>query len=102
MTKKDGVLVVLAALGLLVVGGLGWWGLGQATLLLLPVVATLLLLIVLVEGYRRLSAQVGDSSRHHTSQRQQDYRQLEALVSLLFTLQPHQPLPPTRGWAVSP
>ena len=38
MTKKDRVRVVLAALGLLVVGGLGWWGLGQATVLLLPVV----------------------------------------------------------------
>jgi len=56
MTKKDGVLLVLAALVLLMVGVLGWWHLGQATLLLLPVLAALLLLMVLVEGYRRLSA----------------------------------------------
>src|SRR5262249_34784759 len=31
-----------------------------------------------------------------------DYRQLEAFVSLLFTLQPSRPLPQTRGWAASP
>jgi hypothetical protein len=86
MTKKDGALVMLAALGLLVVGVLGWWRLGQATLLLLPGLATLLLLVVLVEGYRRLSAQLRDHHRNYAYQCQQDYRQLEAFVSLLFTL----------------
>jgi len=102
MTKKDGALVVLAALVLLMVGVLGWWHLGQATLLLLPVLAALLLLMVLVEGYRRLSAELRDYHRRHESHRQQDYRQLEAFVSLCFTLQPRLPLPQTRGWAASP
>jgi predicted O-methyltransferase YrrM len=35
-------------------------------------------------------------------QQAMDYRQLEALASLLAVLQPRAPLPPFRGWAVGP
>jgi predicted O-methyltransferase YrrM len=43
-------------------------------------------------------AAIEDLARHHTA----DYRQLEALASLLAVLHPRVPFPPFRGWAVSP
>ena len=39
-----------------------------------------------------------DLRRDHTA----DYRQLEALASLLAVLRPRAPFPPFRGWAISP
>jgi predicted O-methyltransferase YrrM len=70
--------------------------------MLLLILAAMLILAVLGEGYRRLSQALSDTQRHQASQRQQDYRQLESFLSLLFTLQPRLPLPHTRGWATSP
>jgi hypothetical protein len=61
MTRKDRVLVLLASTVLLGVGALGWWLLGEVTLMLLLVLAAMLILAVLGEGYRRLSQALSDT-----------------------------------------
>jgi hypothetical protein len=67
-------------------------------LLLLPVLASILLLIALLEVYRRLR----EARRSDAEQRSRDYSQVEALFSLYFTLKPGGALPRTRSWAASP
>lgn len=49
----------------------------------------------ILETYRRLQAQV-------LGRLDNDYRQVEALLSLQRLLEPRRPLPPLRGWAISP
>lgn len=102
MTKDDSVVILIATLFLVGVTALGWWVLGPAALVLLPVLSTIPLLVVILRVYRRLSAQLQGEYRDHEFQRQQDYRQIESFVSLLFALKPTFPFPSTRGWAISP
>jgi hypothetical protein len=102
ITKKDGALVLIASILLLVVGVIGWLLLGEATLIILPVLSTILILLVLLEVYRNLRKELSDKHRNQEHRRNQDYRQIESLFSLFFTLKPSLPLPNTRGWAASP
>jgi Methyltransferase domain len=101
-TKKDGALILIASILLLVVAVTGWLLLGEATLIILPVLSGILILVVVLEMYRRLSAELSEKDQNQEYQRNQDYRQIESFLSLFFTLKPSLPLPDTRGWAASP
>src|SRR5215510_16062551 len=102
ITKKHVGLVLIASLSLLGVGVIGWWLLGEAALMILPVLSVMLTLMVLLEVYGRLSEKLSETYRSLEQQRNQDYRQIESFFSLCFTLEPRLPLPNTRGWAASP
>ncbi len=85
--KIDLLFVGVAGLGLLMIGFLGWWLVGA------PIVVILLSLgIGLI-----LLAQVEIDRRH-----KQNYRQIEAMLSVLALLRPKLPLPQMRDWAISP
>ena len=71
---------------------------GPGAALLLPVLFSVLLLIALLEVSRRFR----EGHQREAEQRQWDFRQIDALFSLFFTLKPDRPLPATRGWAASP
>jgi Methyltransferase domain len=102
ITKKDGALILIASILLLVVAVTGWLLLGEAALIILPVLSGILILVVVLEMYRRLSAELSEKDQNQEYQRNQDYRQIESFLSLFFTLKPSLPLPDTRGWAASP
>jgi hypothetical protein len=102
VTKKDGALILIVSILLLVVAVVGWLLLGEAALIILPVLSAILMLVVLLEVYRRLSEELSEKHRSQEYQRNQDYLQIESLFSLFFTLKPSLPLPNTRGWAASP
>jgi len=69
---------------------LGWAVLGPVVLVLAISGALVVSLAVQLESYRRL--QIAG----------RDYRQVESLFSLFSSIQFKHPLPPMRGWAISP
>ena len=126
ITKKDISLVFSASILLLAVIIAGWLILGETVLFVSAVLSNVLILLVLLEVYRKLSKNEDyqhnnwDEAKEQAStvvlteesgnapkenrdyQLNQDYLQIEALFSLFFTLKPSLPLPNTRGWAISP
>lgn len=126
ITKQDIALVSIASILLLVAIIAGRLILGETALFFSPVLCTAITLFMLLEIYRRLSDNQNyrqnswDESQGQTStvitsprsanetnqdrdyQPNQDYLQIESLLSLFFTLKPSLPLPNTRGWAICP
>jgi len=98
LTKPDAALVLIVSLLLLLVAVLGRSLKGDAALLLLPNLSAVVILVVLLELYRRL---VELSVGHHR-RRTRYYRQIESLFSLFFTLRPSLPLPSTVGRTALP
>lgn len=91
ITKIDKLLILSTSILFLAVGVVGWLVVGTVALMLLPALSAILTLAVLLELYRRSQEQW-----------RQDYRQIEALFTLFFTLKPTLPIPDMRGWAASP
>jgi len=108
ITKKDGALIAVAAVLLLAVAAAGWLLLGEAALVIAPVLSAIVMLVVLLEIYRRLEKgknmefALKQYDRKHDRALRQLYHQVESLLSLFFTLKPELPLPDTRAWAASP
>jgi len=102
ITKKDSAHILSASLSVLAVTAIGWSLIGEAALIILPALSTFLILFGLMEVYRRLYEEHRNSRRAQDYQRKQEYRQIESLLSLFFTLKPDFPLPDTRGWAAAP
>lgn len=104
LSKKDWAFLAIVSLVLAVLVALGQLVLDQAGAFVVPV-GTVIILATLVAIYRRLLAPLQEQARkwkdlRHTQH--QDYRQLESLVSLVSVLDVRCPLPPMRGWAISP
>src|SRR5262245_33036140 len=91
--NTDIALVLGAGLLCLAVSVAGWVLVGEVALVLPPILSAMLVLVVLLEMYRR-----------RLSERDLLilYQQIESLCSLLVTLKPSLPLPEMRGWAASP
>ena len=91
LRNKDKILI--AALTLLFITGstIGWLVMHQEVLLLSLTMMLGLLLTVQIENYRRIRYRL-----------QQSYQQIESLIYLFSTLKFRHPLPPMRGWAISP
>jgi len=91
LRNKDKILI--AALTLLFFTGstIGWLVMHQEVLLLSLTMVLGLLLTVQIENYRRIRYRL-----------QQSYQQIESLIYLFSTLKFRHPLPPMRGWAISP
>lgn len=101
-TKKDSALVLTASILLTTVAVVSRWLVGEATLVILSILSPIVVLIALLELYRRLSEEYLEYYQKAENQRDQLYRQIECLFSLFFTLKPTLPLPDTRGFAASP
>lgn len=127
ITKVDIALVLFCAVLLSAAGVAMWWWKGWTGLAVLPVLAVMLLAVLLLEMYRTLIAELEDRQarmmqaiaesasrigraaaelreelKNHEDRRIRDYRQIESLFSLFFTLEPGMPLPDMRGWPTSP
>ena len=101
-TKKDYAFLI-ATLALLLAIGFAVLSLaGAAVIIVVPAVAAVLVLGVVLEVYRRLSEDARRFEERHDEQQLQNYRQIEALFSLFFTIKPALPLPEMRAWAGSP
>jgi len=88
--------IVAGGVALVYVAGMiaGWLLIGQ--LVLVPALAVIVGLLVALqfEVYRRLQRDLREG--------QHAYEQTEALFSLFASVRVRQPLPPMRGWAISP
>lgn len=102
MTKKDGGLVLALSIFLIIAAIVGRKLFDDSILIYMLVVNAVLVLAALLEAYRRLHVEQIEIFREQEVQRYQDYRQLESMLSLFFTLKPNLPIPDTRGWAASP
>lgn len=101
-TKKDYALLAAALVLLLAIGYVAWSLAGAAAVIVVTSVAAVLVLGVLLEVFRRLNADARVFQERHDEQQLQNYRQIEALFSLFFTVKPAVPLPEMRAWAGSP
>jgi predicted O-methyltransferase YrrM len=81
-----GALSALALLGGLWFGEMVVWG----------------VLVVLVAGLFMVQFALLNRSRHESDQREHVYLQIEALLAVYASLPIASPLPPMRGWALSP
>lgn len=102
LTRRDSALVFGESILLTSVGFVGWWLVGETALVILSILSPILILVALLESYRRLSEEFLDYHEKAENQRDRHYRQIESLFSLFFTLKPSLPFPDTRGFAASP
>jgi hypothetical protein len=96
------VLILSASLSILAMAVVGWSVIGEVALVILLALSTMLMLFGLVEVYRRLSEELQNGWRTQNCLRNQDYRQIESLLSLFFTIRPEFLLPEMRDWGASP
>lgn len=101
-TRKDYAVLATVLLLLMAAGFAAWSLAGAVAVIVVTSVAAVLVLGVLLELYRRVNAAARRFQERHDEQQHQNYRQIEALFSLFFTLKPALPLPEMRAWAGSP
>lgn len=94
LKKKDILIVTILSLLFLLGSILGWLVIRQAAFFFALTVLVGLLMITQVENYRRIQSVLQQSEN--------DYRQIESLFYLYSTLRFQHPLPPMRGWVISP
>ncbi len=102
ISRKVAAVIIGATLVSLATSVILWLALGQAGMVVAPPLLTGALFLAIACVHSRLRA---DQTRYHRSlleKTSNDYRQLEALSSLLWTLTPDLPLPRMRGWSASP
>ncbi len=98
ISKRHYTTISIGSIILLIAGVIGRLVLGDFALVILLIISTILVMYLLLEIYERLS----EEHRSQDSQRTNDYRQVEALSSLLSVVKPSLPLPAMRVWAASP
>ena len=102
IARRHAAILSLASIFVLAGTLFAWSLLDEAALIILAILSELVVLVVILEVYRRLSAKLSEKQARFECQLNHDYRQIESLFSLFFTLRPTVPLPNTRGWASSP
>jgi len=102
ISRKAATVVIGATLVLLAASVVLWRFLGEAGIVVGGALfgGSVLLALAYVDSHLRTQ----QAKYHHAliEKTTNDYRQLEALSSLLWTLTPDLPLPRMRGWAASP
>jgi predicted O-methyltransferase YrrM len=102
ISRKVAAAIIGATLVSLAVSMVLWWAFGQVGMVIAPALLAGTILLAIACVHSRLRA--GQTKCHSTllEKTGNDYRQLEALSSLLWTLTPDLPLPRMRGWSASP
>ena len=98
LTRNDVLLIVGAIAFLMFVTLIAESWIGEAAFGVALWLAVLIVLLGLVETFRRVRSDLQKTNENI----RQDYNQLESLFSLFFTLGPNAPLPETRAWTASP
>jgi predicted O-methyltransferase YrrM len=106
---RDILLIGGAVLFLLGLGILIWLPLGSRALPIWLTAWAALILFVQIAIYRRQQESYQEvvtllirQFKQIQQMSQQDYRQIEALMSMMQLLKLHRPLPPMRNWSISP
>ncbi|MBW4521330.1 MAG: class I SAM-dependent methyltransferase [Scytolyngbya sp. HA4215-MV1] len=121
--KQDSALVLGIFVILITVGGVGWKIIGEPIFIVLLALAIAILLVILLEIYRRLSEELRNIGQTQNSQitqyfqqlevqqtqhfqqlelqQKRHFQQIESLFSIFSTLKLNLPLPYTGGWAAS-
>jgi len=102
VSGKSAAVIIGGTLASLAVSMVLWQFLGEPGILIALALFTGSILLALAHVHSHLRSQ--QTKCHHSliEKTGNDYRQLEALSSLLWTLTPDLPLPRMRGWAASP
>jgi predicted O-methyltransferase YrrM len=76
----------------------------DAELVWLPAIAaaSIGLALIVLETYRRLQIQVKEAAAESSESLKATFHQIEALLSVIHTIEPTFPLPATRTWSASP
>ena len=94
--KRSDVLNALVAAAILgIVSAAAWLVIGVAAVLVAIALATLILLLTAFEIFRR-------DYYYSQTKADNDYNQIEALLSVFATIKPELPFPAMRHWAASP
>jgi hypothetical protein len=109
ITKREYAIIFGVSFLMISIGVFGWLYIGIDILIILVIFLTVLILVSLMEFNHRVSESFKNQQNLFISvqksledQQDQNYRQIESLFSIFFTLKPRIPLPETRGWAASP
>ena len=100
--RKDAMLLLLLLIILSIISIFAWRVFGTVVLVFLPILSLVILLGVFFEVHRRQAGIRREAQKKDSNLKKQEFRQIESLISLYFTLNPSVPLPHTRGWAASP
>jgi predicted O-methyltransferase YrrM len=102
ISRKVATIIIGATLASLAVSITLWWVFGDAGIVIALALFSGSILLALACMHSRLRAQQIRCHYALIEKTSNDYRQLEALSSLLWTLTPDLPLPRMRGWSASP
>ncbi|MGE5295988.1 MAG: class I SAM-dependent methyltransferase [Solirubrobacterales bacterium] len=102
ISRKVAAVIIGATLASLAASLILWQLLGQAGIGIASALLTGLVLLAIAYAYGRLRAYQAKCHNTLLEKTDNNYRQLEALSSLLWTLTPDLPLPRMRGWSASP
>src|SRR6185312_8411157 len=100
--KKDRTFLLATAALFVAIAIAVWFFAGQGAAIILIVITEIVLMFAVLEVYRRLSKEHLNYSENEDEKRKREYRQLESLLSIFFTIKPDLPLPDTKGWAAAP
>jgi len=98
LKKRDITKAIAAFLLFLALSLLGWQILGECAFFVSLAILAAMVWLLVMENVRSGQALARDLSRQQMSH----YRQTESLFSLFSYLRPAHPLPPMRGWIISP
>lgn len=98
LTPKDIGLIVFIALALLIALVWGWFHVGPIILAVVLPLTVGGVVAIQLSAFRKII----DHQSRSAADAQNNYRQLESAVSLFSSLKISYPLPPLRGWAISP
>lgn len=100
--KKDQTFLFASSVLFILIAAAAWFFVGQGAAIILIVLSEILLMFAILEVYRRLSKEHQNYEENEDEKRKREYRQLESLLSIFFTIKPDLPLPDTKGWAAAP
>jgi predicted O-methyltransferase YrrM len=100
--KTDRTFLLLTSALIIAIALAAWFFIGQSAAIILIVITEIVLMSAVLEVYRRLSKEHLTYSENEDEKRKREYRQLESLLSIFFTIKPDLPLPDTKGWAAAP
>jgi len=102
ISRKVATIIIGVTLASLAVSMILWRVLGEPGIVIALAVFSGLILLALACVHARLQTQQAKCHHALLEKTNSDYRQFEALSSLLWTLTPDLPLPRMRGWTTSP
>ncbi len=102
ISRKISAIIIGATLASLAISMILWQALGQAGMVIAPALFTGSIFLAIACMHSHLRTYQTQCHYALVEKTSNDYKQLEALSSLLWTLTPDLPLPRMRGWSARP